>query len=448
MANVEHEHTLNVWLAELLRRRGLNARQERKQANRRRIDVEIHVGNVKIALEAEQGQGSTKKRDAIGDADGRLRQRNADCAIAVCYPDGITARSQLEHSRVLWAIRAPNRRAPVNEVRWPTLTSTNWYPLSSSLRCSWANPDHAAAALSASLDAAVERLSENQKREIARALDLPSGKLTRLPPSTPTPLIEHRRSRWNPGGQAGDARHCYGRDVSFRGWTITATSLNPTSTAGKPPGRASPPPWPPDLAQRCAKADDPIGAFDQAWDSWLAVDYKPIFATAESALNGCAHDHAFTEAVKETAAAALALPATSAACDTTCSAASFTPSWTLPVYDGSFYTTTPAATLLASLAINEDTCDWSDAEAVAKLRITDPACGTGTLLMAAAERVREFMQRSGNEQDAARALIEQVLSGYDITRRPPTWRRPRWVCVTDHAVPQHENLASLTRCGF
>ncbi len=197
MANVEHEHTLNVWLAELLRRRGLNARQERKQANRRRIDVEIHVGNVKIALEAEQGQGSTKKRDAIGDADGRLRQRNADCAIAVCYPDGITARSQLEHSRVLWAIRAPNRRAPVNEVRWADADLDELVSVIKLAPMQLGNPDHAAAALSASLDAAVERLSENQKREIARALDLPSGKLTRLPPSTPTPLIEHRRSRWN-----------------------------------------------------------------------------------------------------------------------------------------------------------------------------------------------------------------------------------------------------------
>ena len=68
----------------------------RKQANRKRIDVEIHVGNVKIAREAEQGQNSTKEKEAIGDTDGRLRQRNADFAIAACYPDGITARSQLE----------------------------------------------------------------------------------------------------------------------------------------------------------------------------------------------------------------------------------------------------------------------------------------------------------------------------------------------------------------
>ena len=59
-------------------------------------------------------------------------------------------------------------------------------------------------------------------------------------------------------------------------------------------------------------------------------------------------------------------------------------------YDGSFYTTTTAATLLATLAITEDLCDWNDPAAIGRLRITDPACGTGTLLMAAAERIREL----------------------------------------------------------
>ena len=41
-------------------------------------------------------------------------------------------------------------------------------------------------------------------------------------------------------------------------------------------------------------------------------------------------------------------------------------------YDGSFYTTTAAATLLAQLAIREDMCDWSDPSAIARLRITGP----------------------------------------------------------------------------
>ena len=413
MANVEHEHTLNVWLAELLRRRGLNARQERKQANRRRIDVEIHVGNVKIALEAEQGQSSTKKRDAITDADGRLRQGNADCAIAVCYPDGITARSQLEHSRVLWAIRAPNRRVPVNEVRWADADLDELVSVIRLAPMQLGNPDHAAAALSASLDAAVERLSENQKREIARALDLPPGKPTRLPSSTPTPLIEHRRSRWNQAAKR--AMLVIATAVMFHSRLDDhRDELKPDFDRRQAAGTRFTAAWPPDLAQRCAKADDPIGAFDQAWDSWLAVDYKPIFATAQSALNGCAHDHAFTKAVQEAAAAALTLTRDISGLRHDLLGRIFHTVLDTARYDGSFYTTTPAATLLASLAINDDTCDWSDPEAVAKLRITDPACGTGTLLMAAAERVRELIQRSGNQDDAARALIEQVLSGYDV----------------------------------
>ena len=83
-------------------------------------------------------------------------------------------------------------------------------------------------------------------------------------------------------------------------------------------------------------------------------------------------------------------------------------------YDGSFYTTTAAATLLANLAIREDMCDWSDSEAIAKLRITDPACGTGTLLMAAAERIRDLASSARIENDISQVLIESVLTGYDV----------------------------------
>ena len=83
-------------------------------------------------------------------------------------------------------------------------------------------------------------------------------------------------------------------------------------------------------------------------------------------------------------------------------------------YDGSFYTTTPAATLLATLAIADDMCDWQDPEAIARLRITDPACGTGTLLMAAAERIRDLAPKGQDEAMVSTSLIEEVLCGYDV----------------------------------
>ena len=62
---------------------------------------------------------------------------------------------------------------------------------------------------------------------------------------------------------------------------------------------------PPPRAIQCAESDDPIGAFYRAWDLWLVVDYKPIFATARNALSGCAQDPAFTNAVTLAAKAAM-----------------------------------------------------------------------------------------------------------------------------------------------
>ena len=87
-------------------------------------------------------------------------------------------------------------------------------------------------------------------------------------------------------------------------------------------------------------------------------------------------------------------------------------------YDGSFYTSTAAAVLLATLALRDQDADWNDPNAVAALRICDPACGTGTLLMAAAERVRDLRNAAGrerrdDEETLDRALLETVLWGYD-----------------------------------
>ena len=88
-------------------------------------------------------------------------------------------------------------------------------------------------------------------------------------------------------------------------------------------------------------------------------------------------------------------------------------------YDGSFYTSTAAAVLLSTLALREQDADWSDPNAVASLRICDPACGTGTLLMAAAERIRDLRNAAGrsdpeDEEALGLLLVEDVLWGYDV----------------------------------
>ena len=78
-------------------------------------------------------------------------------------------------------------------------------------------------------------------------------------------------------------------------------------------------------------------------------------------------------------------------------------------YDGSYYTSATSAALLAGLAIRPqdlppDLAEW---------RLIDPACGSGTLLMAAAQRIHDL--RGPNTVDAdAVALLEHVITGLDI----------------------------------
>ena len=398
MTTREHEHTLNVWLADLLRRRGLNAQQERMQGGRR-IDVDIRVGPVKIALEAEQGQTNAKKREAIEDADSRLKQGLAECAVAVCYPDGITKPKQIPQSRMLWTIRAPKALVPADEAQWG---DANLDELVSIIRLAPAqlgNPDHAAAALSASLDAAVERLDNGQKWLLAEHLDLPPG--------------QNGNAKWDKAAKR--ALLVVATAVMFHSrLDVHLRNLKPEYDNRLPSDTPFTGEWPPNSARYCTDADDPTTAFSDAWNLILALDYKPIFETARAALHACPADPAFTVAIRETARAALEVAGNIAGIRHDLLGRIFHTVLDTARYDGSFYTTTAAATLLSSLAMTEDMCDWNDPDAIAKLRIVDPACGTGTLLMAAAERIRELSPKTRDDDRSAKALIEQALTGYDV----------------------------------
>ena len=395
----EHEHTLNVWLASHLRKYGLNARQESMQPGNRRLDVEVRIGPLVIAVEAEHGQSRAKQADAIRDADARLKQGLAQCAVAVCYPDNTTEES-LPSALLMWTVRDPAAPTPA-AAEW---SAGNLDQLVSVIRLTPAqlgDPDSVAAALSSSLDGAVARLSEGQKRALAQALDLPdSAKAAK--------------------GNALDT-------AAKRALLVIVTAvmfharldghrhkLRPEMDNRTAPPQPFEDEWPPAMAQHCLHAADPIGAFGDAWNLILALDYKPIFETGRAALYSCPNDSAYTAAIRDSARAALAVVRTIAGLRHDLLGRIFHTVLDTARYDGSFYTTTAAATLLATLAIDEDMCDWQDAEAIARLRIIDPACGTGTLLMAAAERIRDLAPQSQDDGTVAAALIEQVLSGYDV----------------------------------
>ena len=397
MTSREWESTLNIRLADALRRYGLDAKPEVMQPGNRRIDVAVRIGSAIIAVEAEHGQNAARERAAIADADARLEQGLAQCAVALCYPEGTTEAS-LPAARLRWTVRDGRPAAA-----W---VGGDLEQLVSVIRLAPAqlgDPDTVAAVLSGSLDGAVLRLSETQKRLLAQALDLPPQTRNKRPARQPWDAPAKRALL-----VVATAAMFHSRlDVHLK-------DLRPEQDNRKNPPEPFADDWPPHSARRCAESAAPIQDFRDSWNLILALDYKPIFQTGRAALGAVPPDPAFAAAVQDTARAALVVSENIASLRHDLLGRIFHTVLDSARYDGSFYTTTPAATLLASLAITEDMCDWSDPAAIARLRITDPACGTGTLLMAAAERIRDLAPRSRDDSDLAAALIERVLAGYDV----------------------------------
>ena len=85
-------------------------------------------------------------------------------------------------------------------------------------------------------------------------------------------------------------------------------------------------------------------------------------------------------------------------------------------YLATFYTLPSSAALLARMAVAKlDGVDWSDADAIAKLRIGDFACGTGALLSAAYEQIAARYESTGGDAAAIHpAMMEEVLYGCDV----------------------------------
>ena len=85
-------------------------------------------------------------------------------------------------------------------------------------------------------------------------------------------------------------------------------------------------------------------------------------------------------------------------------------------YLATFYTLPASAALLARLAVAKmEGVDWSNKEAIGKLRIADFACGTGALLSAVYEQIAARHERTGgNPTELHKVMMEEVFYGCDV----------------------------------
>ena len=172
---------------------------------------------------------------------------------------------------------------------------------------------------------------------------------------------------------------------------------------------------------RVAGASNPREVLEIAWETILEKDYAPVFRPALTVLGALREGKAIDDAIR--AVAECANRVADSLSDLGYDHAG-------PLYhrilgfaksDGAFYTNNLSAIMLARLALSEGFVDWSDPEAVANLRIMDPACGTGTLLMAALQtikaRVAGSTEMDCDERNALhKRLVEDVLCGLDINQ--------------------------------
>ena len=160
----------------------------------------------------------------------------------------------------------------------------------------------------------------------------------------------------------------------------------------------------------------------QVWDYILRIDYYPIFSMARDVVQELSDVEA-TEVLGECAKTASVLLGMGAVGRHDLAGRIFNRLISDRKLLAAFYTSIPASSLLAGLALSMNRwpdVDWNDTEELSRLRVVDPACGTGTLLMAAYRQIVQNHAAATSEDSRNpllhQVLVEKVITGADVVQ--------------------------------
>ena len=161
--------------------------------------------------------------------------------------------------------------------------------------------------------------------------------------------------------------------------------------------------------------DNPQGEVLAAWDDILSINYWAIFAIAKDILEQLPSGDA-ANILRRLRHTAQSVNATGVDNAHDLTGRIFQRLIADRKYLATFYTLPASAALLARLAVAKmENVDWSNAEAIGRLRIADFACGTGALLSAVYEQVAARQERAGGDPSSLhRVMMEEVLYGCDV----------------------------------
>ena len=170
------------------------------------------------------------------------------------------------------------------------------------------------------------------------------------------------------------------------------------------------------LSQLCSpRARSPKEDILDAWTEILDINYWPIFAIARDIVEQLPAAEA-SQTLRNLHYTVMEVQSTGADQAHDLTGRIFQRLIADRKYLATFYTLPSSAALLARLAVAKlDGIDWSDADAVGKLRIGDFACGTGALLSAVYEQIATRHERAGGDLEALHpVMMEEVLYGCDV----------------------------------
>lgn len=412
------QEVLNVLLAELLQERGLVAVPEQvlKQPLKSVSlpDVIVDCQGLRLAIEAEFAMNAAAQKAAYESARERVEQAIAHVGIAIVYPKKLRsvsfdkAKSALETSKLQYAIVT---EAGVTHPQMQLLL----FPLTEEA------PEFSVGTvndLADLLHRSYEQLVKDETLDQAvNLLEMSIGSfltLLQIQPAT-TGRLASALSVEPPDKKSMGTNQ---RNAANR---ISALILVNAMIFQEVLARQEPKVKP---LQSIRARSDHVSALVDHWHFILdKINYYPIFHTACELLECLTADVTTDRAITNLVDAALKVVSWRASLRHDLAGRIYHRLLEEAKYLGAYYTSIPAATLLLKLALRPDRyeCEWWDLESIGGLKIGDLACGTGTLLMAAADvivdnHVRACVQK-GTKPDLQKLhknIVEKVIYGYDV----------------------------------
>jgi len=182
----------------------------------------------------------------------------------------------------------------------------------------------------------------------------------------------------------------------------------------------------PTLASSLAKKPSKT-SFANAWEQILVIDYQPIFAIAYKLIMAIPSSPNVEDALTILANEAQRIASSRALLrhDLMGRIYHLLLMRDIAKYHATYYTSVPAAYILARFALNAPNDNWKvhwdETASIADFRVADLACGSGTLLSAAYTAVldKHVTEAARQDKDASpqelhRVLLEDVFTGFDV----------------------------------